>query len=320
MLGWENHPSALIRKVHGGLLDQIALRANVERQAVQGDRNRFEVELHHFECVRNGFARSLARGANSIECAIENLLAIIGPMGDTDTRRHRVCLFYHWRYTILPMVSLHRPITMRRIEVACHHVGLEWIINCRESIAANRLPRTLCCYYLLERYWLMRTSIAAVLLNLVCSIAIAQTGPEVKFPRAGFAIQHLNQGLADDVAFESMKMLLPRKGGFAGNVNIQHQPYPGSLEDYAKLSRAQFEAAKLTVLTETVDKTSYTSESKGEIGGYKLHFYCRGIKVGDNIILATATSLENQWQVEKEILAPAVDSLRSMHTRNAVED
>ena len=109
-----------------------------------------------------------------------------------------------------------------------------------------------------------------------------------------------------------MNMLLPPQDGFASNINIQHQLYPGTLKEYAALSKTQSRQSGLTVTAERIDETAYTAEAVGKLPGLEieLRFYFRAIKVGDHVVLATATAPASRWETDRQLLSPIIDSLK----------
>jgi len=139
----------------------------------------------------------------------------------------------------------------------------------------------------------------------------AENGKTVTLPRSGYAIEVLDPGPAKAVAFDSFKMFLPPQGGFASNIDVQHQPYRGTLSDYAAPSVAAIQQANLTIGNARVENGAYMAEATGKVAGIdiELHFYFKAIKSGDNVILATATIPSSRWDTEKARLLPIVDSL-----------
>ena len=106
-------------------------------------------------------------------------------------------------------------------------------------------------------------------------------------------------------------MTLTPTDGFSGNVNVQIQPYAGTLAEYVTLSLEQFKAGKLTVLDQrTLSKSVAIIEYTGKLQGRSLHWYARLELFNGNIYLATATSLETQWTKESSQLKACIDSLR----------
>jgi len=104
-------------------------------------------------------------------------------------------------------------------------------------------------------------------------------------------------------------MFLPTVGEFTPNVNVQIQPYDGSLDDYIKLSLKQFESANLTMVQQGRTKDSgAVFEYRGEIQNRRLHWYAKAQKSQGRIYLVTATALEEHWNEVAPNLKNCVDS------------
>ncbi|MEE9403348.1 MAG: hypothetical protein V3V20_00510 [Algisphaera sp.] len=158
----------------------------------------------------------------------------------------------------------------------------------------------------------MRHSLIAILTFTLNAVSVAEESTTIAFPATGYTINALDPGKAQSGAFQSMTMLLPPKDGFASNINIQHQAFPGTLQDYATLTKTQFIQMDCTTLNSAIQDDVYSTEATGKFPGIEieLHFYLRAIKSGDNVILATATIPTDRWETEKQILLPIVDSLK----------
>ena len=104
-------------------------------------------------------------------------------------------------------------------------------------------------------------------------------------------------------------MFLPATEGFAPNLNVQIQPYAGSIEDYVKLSLEQFKSAGLKVVQQkSLTKSVAIFEYTGETQGKSLHWYARAEKSGASVYLVTATALAQQWDNNEARLKSCVDS------------
>ena len=103
---------------------------------------------------------------------------------------------------------------------------------------------------------------------------------------------------------------LPAKNGFSGNVNVQKQYYPGTIDSYNELSVKQFKELGITILKNSNRKDELMYESKGIVTGYDLHFYTRAIKKGDHVFLVTATGLAKDWESQKKKLMESVNSFK----------
>jgi len=151
----------------------------------------------------------------------------------------------------------------------------------------------------------------AVLVCLMVSTGVA--GPRaatLNFRVNGFSIDAL-EGVAGQAPYQVLAMLLPVSDGFAPNVNLQIQPYPGTMDDYMALSKAQLVQAGLKLIREArVDKAATVIEYSGTMQGRKLRFYARMVLREKKVYLITATAAEEQWASVAAKLKACVDSFR----------
>jgi len=77
----------------------------------------------------------------------------------------------------------------------------------------------------------MKTKQAVVLFltTLTVSLPGADSTVRLRFPVTGFSIAPLEVAPGDKPS-EALIMFLPANGNFAGNVNVQIQPYSGTIE------------------------------------------------------------------------------------------
>jgi hypothetical protein len=139
----------------------------------------------------------------------------------------------------------------------------------------------------------------------------ARTRSTLSFAEHGFTI---DPPVGHDAAqIQQVVMLfLPPADGFAANVNVQVQPFDGTMDDYVKVSAEQFKANGVTLVAEKHDAKSATIEYKGLYGGRPLHWYSRSFLGNKRIVLATATASESRWAKEASALRQSVDSLRPL--------
>ena len=90
----------------------------------------------------------------------------------------------------------------------------------------------------------MKKIILIALLS-INSLAFAETA---KFNESGFSIDILDEQ-PGNAGSQPLQMLLPAVNGFSANVNVQIQPYPGTLVEYKNLSEAQFVQLGLKTIT-----------------------------------------------------------------------
>jgi len=152
-------------------------------------------------------------------------------------------------------------------------------------------------------------SLAFVIL-LCILLGAAGEGDRLFFPQNNFSIAPLEAKFAGET-YQVLVMFLPSSGGFAPNVNVQVQPFPGTIKEYVDLSRRQFQAVGITVLSEQITQTSAIWEYSGSLEDRKLHWYARAERAGEGkVYLITATAAEPQWNTHAAKLKTCVDSFR----------
>lgn len=112
----------------------------------------------------------------------------------------------------------------------------------------------------------------------------------------------------DDTGGQVFQYFMPASDGFAANVNLQIQPYEGSLEEYEALSVAQFEQLDLEVVQTERRDDELMFEYQGSMQGTEMHWYARVIKKGDLFYVVTATALAERWSAERDELTRSVQS------------
>jgi hypothetical protein len=156
----------------------------------------------------------------------------------------------------------------------------------------------------------MRTSFVVVTLLLVAVQAQADSAKQpLKFAEHGFSIEPPS-GHDPGQVQQVVSLALPASAGFSPNVNVQVQPFKGSMEDYLRISNEQFKAAGIKVVQEKHDAKTAVLEYTGRMQGHNLHWYARGALAHNGLILATATADESQWASVAATLRQSVDSLR----------
>jgi hypothetical protein len=150
-----------------------------------------------------------------------------------------------------------------------------------------------------------RSTVLTVLFCLCATAGFATAASDqVALPGAGYSIAPLEGA-------QALSMVLPASGGFAANVNVQIQPYPGTLDGYISLSQGQFRQAGLTVLNQRKEGSSeWIVEYTGEMAGRSLHWYSRAKMKNGKVYLATATATKEQWPPLSAKLRSCVDSLK----------
>jgi hypothetical protein len=153
-------------------------------------------------------------------------------------------------------------------------------------------------------------SLVLFLAMLAFSLPAADSTNRLHFPVTGFSIAPL-EGVAGETTRQVLMMFLPPNGNFAGNVNVQIQPYNGTIDEYMALTQKQFKDAGVKVIEQKkVGKSVVVFEYSGELQGQSLHWYARAEKSAGHVYLATATAAEQQWAKQGAQLKACVDSLR----------
>jgi len=125
------------------------------------------------------------------------------------------------------------------------------------------------------------------------------------------AVDDIDQASGQVCAF-----FLPTEDGFASNINVMKQAYDGTIEEYDTLSLGQFEQLGYTVIQHTLGSDSAAYEYVGNFQGKKLHWYSTAVKVGNAVLLATATGPNRLWEKQGPVLKASVDSLRLKNEDN----
>jgi hypothetical protein len=152
----------------------------------------------------------------------------------------------------------------------------------------------------------VRQILVAVLLCLCAAAGLAAAASErLTLPGTGFSVVPLE-------GCRALIMSLAPSGGFAPNVNVQVQPYSGTRDQYAALSKSQLANLGLALVREQKNGASgWTAEYTGNMAGRDLHWYARAELKGGNVYLATATAAKEQWSSVSPKLKACVDSLRT---------
>jgi len=153
----------------------------------------------------------------------------------------------------------------------------------------------------------LATAVLALLLTPFLPPAGANT---IDLPQYGFEIDALDAA-PGSATIQALIMFLPVNDGFAANVNVNIQPYKGSMKEYAALSRGQFEEMKWKILSEeNKGENEWTIEYAATTKSGDLHFYGRALHKGDHVYLVTATAKESEWAFLQAKLRKHVDSLK----------
>jgi PsbP len=149
-------------------------------------------------------------------------------------------------------------------------------------------------------------------LGLISAMTVGAAEPpnRLSFPVAGFSIQPLEPNTPQTPQM-ALTMSLPIRDGFAGNVNVLIQSYTNSLDQYIRLSEAQFKTAGISLLKTTRPSDSVAVlEYFGKLQNRVLHWYARAELVNQKLYLVTATASEDRWKEESALLKACVDSFQ----------
>lgn len=146
---------------------------------------------------------------------------------------------------------------------------------------------------------------------LLVFLSTSVCAKELVFEQAGFRIQSFDAS-PTDLPSQALVMSLPPEQGFSANVNVQIQPYEGSINEYKRLSDIQFYELEFNVFrSDTLNNTAFF-EYTGKLNDTPLHWYAKAVKVGAHVYLVTATSLDALWDKYRSDLTRTVDSFQPM--------
>jgi hypothetical protein len=158
----------------------------------------------------------------------------------------------------------------------------------------------------------MKTTLSVILFLAMPALSLpaADSTNRLHFPVTGFSIAPL-EAVPGETSRQVLMMFLPLNGTLAGNVNVQVQPYNGTIEEYMELTQKQFKDAGVKVIEQKkAGKSVVAFEYSGRLQGQSLHWYARAEKSAGHVYLATATAVEQQWAKQAAQLKACVDSLR----------
>ena len=147
------------------------------------------------------------------------------------------------------------------------------------------------------------------LLTLACiSTAGAAFASPLDFPKYGFKIDALDTPPGPTPA-QAIMMFLPAKDGFAPNVNVVIQPYPGTMKEYIALTKGQFVQMKWKIISEkSLSETEWICEYSGDMQQAPLHWYARAALKAGKVYLTTGTAKGADWESSGPALKKCVDS------------
>lgn len=152
--------------------------------------------------------------------------------------------------------------------------------------------------------------VAAFLSLAICSQSRAAT---IELPLYGFQIDALDAAPDASSPTTVIQTFLPATEGFAPNINVQIQPYTGTMKDYAALAKSQFEQMKWKVIADQQPSDNeWNVEYTGTFQDRDLHFYARAVSNNGKVYEITATAKESQWTTVSDTLRKHVESFKIM--------
>jgi hypothetical protein len=149
-----------------------------------------------------------------------------------------------------------------------------------------------------------------IVLASLCALLLPAFANTIDLPKYGFSIEALDADSGNTSA-TPLILFLPGTEGFAPNINVNIQPFPQSMKDYATLSRSQFEQMKWKIITEKmISDTEWMVEYQGPLEGNDLHFYARAVAKNGKVYLTTGSAKETQWATSGPVIRKHVDSFK----------
>ncbi len=147
---------------------------------------------------------------------------------------------------------------------------------------------------------------------LSAAITTTVTASPIDLPQYGFTIEALDAPPSTTAATTALMTFLPVSDGFAPNVNVNIQPFTGSITSYVSMSKDQFKQMNWTIVAEKQNgENEWTVEYTGPMQGNDLHFYARAVADNGKVYLVTATAKETQWSSVSGLLRKAVDGFKT---------
>lgn len=145
-----------------------------------------------------------------------------------------------------------------------------------------------------------------ILLSLPC-LTDTKTD-KLHFKTLGYSIEPL-EDQTNSTTYQSLMMFLPITNSFAPNVNVQIQPYDGTMKEYCELSFSQFKNYGFTLVSDTlITENTSVFEYTGTMQENEFHWYGKAVSKGSKVYLVTATALNSQWPDVSAKLISCVDS------------
>jgi hypothetical protein len=138
------------------------------------------------------------------------------------------------------------------------------------------------------------------------------TASPLELPQYGFAIEVLDACPSTTTSTIAFITFLPSDDGFAPNINVNIQPYDGTMASYIAMSKEQFKQMNWTIISERKNgDNEWTVEYSGQMQGSNLHYYARAVSNSGKVFLVTATAKASQWIAVSDVLRKHVDSFKT---------
>src|SRR5260370_36352830 len=152
-------------------------------------------------------------------------------------------------------------------------------------------------------------SVISIALLSSCATLFQAKAATIDLLLYGFQIDALYAAADASAPATALEMFLTPTEGFAPNINVQIQPYTGTIKEYATLSKGQFDELKWKVISEKeIGDNEWSIEYTGTMQPGDLHFYARTISKNRKVHLATPTAKESQWPTVSDTLRQHIDS------------
>ncbi len=149
------------------------------------------------------------------------------------------------------------------------------------------------------------------LLRMKPGADVAGRPPRLQFEKNGFSIAPLEAGVSA-APYRSAVLYLPATSGYAPHVEVQIEPYVGSIDGYVTITKQKLELVNMTIIAESVGHAAGTAtlDYSGKLNGRDLRFYARIELADGRVYVATAAALEAQWSDVGKKLTESVDSMK----------
>ena len=159
----------------------------------------------------------------------------------------------------------------------------------------------------------MKNTTKAFVVAVLFSLAMSSRSgaAAIDLPLYGFQMDALDAAPDPSNPTTVIQTFLPATDSFAPNINVQIQPYSGTMKDYAATSKSQFEQMKWTLTSDQQpNDDEWIVEYTGSFHDNDLHFYARAVSANGKVYLITATAKESQWATVGDTLRKHVEGFR----------